>query len=111
MPGDVVTRIRPPLAAPVYALLSFFDLTALLLIVVTFPSWRSELSKAAQGYYLICVVLSASLGYAAFDRFGPWVWGFRSGIHPWTGSSPLDPFISIWISFPISFTRITGRAG
>ena len=78
--------------------LSFFDLTALLLVVVTFPSWRRTLSKAAQGsVVLFIVLLSASLGYAGFDRFGPWLMGITfpaitRGLDPrhWV------PFITLW---------------
>ncbi len=78
--------------------LSFFDLTALLLVVVTFPSWRRALSKVVQWIVFIFVVLlSAGLGYAGFDRFGPWLMGIRfpaitRGLDPrrWT------PFITLW---------------
>jgi hypothetical protein len=78
--------------------LSFFDLTALLLVVVTFPSWRRTLSKVVQGIIVFFIVfLSAGLGYAGFDRFGPWVMGIQipaitRGLDPrrWT------PFITLW---------------
>jgi hypothetical protein len=78
--------------------LSFFDLTALLLLVVTFPSWKRSLSKAAQGIIVLFVVLlSAGLGYAGFDRFGPWLMGIpfpaiTRGLNPrsWV------PFITLW---------------
>ena len=78
--------------------ISFFDQTALLLVVVTFPSWRRTLSKVVQGIIIIFVViLSAGLGYAGFDRFGPWLMGIpfpaiTRGLDPrrWV------PFINIW---------------
>jgi hypothetical protein len=78
--------------------LSFFDLTALLLIVVTFPSWRRALSKVFQGIIVFFIVLlSAGLGYAGFDRFGPWLMripfpAITRGLDPrrWT------PFITLW---------------
>ena len=78
--------------------LSFFDLTALLLVVVTFPSWRRTLSKVAQGIIVLFIVLlSAGLGYAGFDRFGPWLMGIpfpaiTRGLDPrhWI------PFITLW---------------
>ncbi len=58
--------------------LSFFDLAALLLIVVTFPSWRRTLSKVVQGIIVFFILLlSVSLGYAGFDRFGPWLLGIE----------------------------------
>ncbi len=77
--------------------LSFFDLTALLLVVVTFSSWRTTLSKVAQGFIIVfSSLLSAALGYAGFDRFGPWVMGIpfpalTRGLNPrsWT------PFITL----------------
>jgi hypothetical protein len=78
--------------------LSFFDLTALLLIVVTFPSWRKKLSKFLQGIIIFFVVLlSAGLGYAGFDRFGPWLMGIHfpaitRGLNPRHWS----PFITLW---------------
>ena len=78
--------------------LSFFDLTALLLVVVTFPSWRKTLSKIAQGVNVMFILLlSAGLGYGVFDRFGPWVMAvpfpaLTRGMDPrrWT------PFITLW---------------
>jgi Dolichyl-phosphate-mannose-protein mannosyltransferase len=78
--------------------LSFFDLVALLLVVVTFPSWRRKLSKIAQaGIVLFIVLLAAGLGYAGFDRFGPWLMGIpfpaiTRGMNPrrWV------PFITLW---------------
>ena len=78
--------------------LSFFDLTALLLVVVTFPSWRKKLSKLAQGIIVVFIMLlSIGLGYAAFDRFGPWLMGtpfpaITRGLDPrhWV------PFITLW---------------
>ena len=78
--------------------LSFFDLTALLLVVVTFPSWKKTLSRVAQGG-IVCfsVFLAAGLGYAGFDRFGPWLMGIpfpaiTRGLDPrrWI------PFITLW---------------
>jgi hypothetical protein len=78
--------------------LSFFDLTALLLIVVTFSSWRRKLSKVGSAIIVFFILLlSAGLGYAGFDRFGPWLMGipfpaFTRGLNPrhWT------PFITLW---------------
>ena len=78
--------------------LSFFDLTALLLIVVTFPSWQSTLSKIVQGVIVFFILLlSTALGYAAFDRFGPWLMGIKfpavtRGLDP----RRLFPFITLW---------------
>jgi hypothetical protein len=87
--------------------LSFFDLTALLLVVVTFPSWRRRLSKIAQGIIAFFVVLlSTGLGYAGFDRFGPWLMGIpfpaiTRGLDPrhWI------PFISLWDILSNKFHR------
>jgi len=78
--------------------LSFFDLAALLLVVVTFPSWRRRLSRFLQGIIaLFVVLLAAGLGYAGFDRFGPWLMAIpfpalTRGLDPrrWY------PFITLW---------------
>lgn len=78
--------------------LSFFDITALLLIILTFPSWRRKLSSLIQGAAVLFILLLATaLGYASFDRFGTWLLGvrfpaFTRGWNPqsWT------PFITLW---------------
>ena len=78
--------------------LSFFDITALLLIVVSFSSWRKKISRAVQaGIVLFVLLLSPGLGYATFDKFGPWLLGIKfpaitRGMDPrhWV------PFITLW---------------
>ncbi len=78
--------------------LTFFDITALLLVVITFPSWKKKVSKAVQaGIILFAILLSLGLGYAVFDRFGPWLLSvkfpaFTRGLDPrqWV------PFITLW---------------
>ncbi len=78
--------------------LTFFDITALLLAVITFPSWKKKVSKTAQaGIIVFTIFLSLGLGYGVFDRFGPWLLGvkfpgFTRGLDPrhWV------PFITLW---------------
>lgn len=78
--------------------LSFFDITALLLIIVAASSWRKKISTIVQvAIVLFVVILSTGLGYASFDRFGPWLLNVKfpaitRGLNPhlWT------PFITIW---------------
>ena len=78
--------------------LSFFDITALLLIIASFSSWRKKLSKTVQAGLVVFVLLfSSGLGYATYDRFGPWLLSikfpaFTRGLDPrqWV------PFITLW---------------
>jgi 4-amino-4-deoxy-L-arabinose transferase-like glycosyltransferase len=78
--------------------LSFFDVIVFLLISVTFTSWRTKFSKIRRAAVILFIlVLSLGLGYAAFDRFGPWLLNFKfpafnRGLDPhhWV------PFISLW---------------
>jgi hypothetical protein len=78
--------------------LSFFDLIALLLVVVTFSSWRRTLPKVSQGFIVIFILLlSAGLGYAGFDRFGPWVMGIKfPAITRSLDPRHWIPFITLW---------------
>jgi hypothetical protein len=78
--------------------LAFFDVTALLLVVVSFSSWRKKISRTVQaGIVLFVLLLSPGLGYATFDRFGPWLLNIKfpaitRGLDPrhWV------PFITLW---------------
>jgi hypothetical protein len=78
--------------------LAFFDITALLLITVTFSSWRKRVTNLVQyGIVLFVVLLASALGYASYERFGPWLLGvefpaFTRGLDPrhWV------PFINLW---------------
>ncbi|HEX7540898.1 MAG TPA: hypothetical protein VF352_02100 [Anaerolineales bacterium] len=78
--------------------LAFFDIIVFLLIIVSISSWRKKVSKIMQvAIVLSILVLSAGLGYATFDRFGPWLLNFKfpaitRGLdpHQWV------PFITIW---------------
>jgi hypothetical protein len=78
--------------------LSFFDITALLLIIVSFSSWKKKLSKSLQaGIVTFVLLLSTGLGFATYDRFGPWLLNikfpaFTRGLDPrqWV------PFITPW---------------
>ncbi len=78
--------------------LAFFDITALLLVIISFSTWKRQVSKMAGAVIAIFIPLfSTGLGYATFDKFGPWVLGvqfpaFTRGLDPrkWV------PFISLW---------------
>ena len=78
--------------------LAFFDITALLLVIVSFASWKNQASLFKQiGMLLFTSILALGLGYAAYDRFGPWLLGirfpaFNRGLDPrlWV------PFITPW---------------
>ena len=78
--------------------LAFFDFTALLLIAATFSSWRKKISRFVQyGIVLFIVLFASALGYASYERFGPWLLGvefpaFTRGLDPrhWV------PLINLW---------------
>jgi len=78
--------------------LSFFDIIVFFLIPVSISTWRKSVSKIVE-YVIITFVLiiSTGLGYASFDRFGPWLLNFKfpaftRGLNP----SKWSPFITIW---------------
>jgi len=78
--------------------LSFFDITALLLVIISASSWRQRISKLGQvAGVIFALLLSIGLGYACFDRFGSWLLNIKfpaitRGLNPslWT------PFITLW---------------
>lgn len=78
--------------------LAFFDFIIFLLIAVSISSWRKKISRIKQsGIILVVILLSAGLGYAVFDRFGPWLLkiefpAFTRGLNPRTWT----PFITLW---------------
>jgi hypothetical protein len=92
------TNISSPCTFCFTPYLAFFDITALLLIIVSFASWRKKASMVKQiGIVLFFLILSPGLGYAAYDRFGPWLLtikfpAFNRGLNPrlWI------PFITPW---------------
>ena len=78
--------------------LAFFDFIVFLLIAVSIRSWRRSISRITEVVIgVVIVVVSAGLGYAAFDRLGPWILSIKfpavtRGINPrnWI------PFITLW---------------
>jgi hypothetical protein len=78
--------------------LAFFDIIVFLLIIVSISSWRKKVSTIMQvAIVLFILVLSPGLGYATFDRLGPWLLNFEfpaftRGLdpHQWV------PFITLW---------------
>jgi hypothetical protein len=78
--------------------LAFFDVVVFLLIVVSISSWRKKISRIKQAAIIFfIIVISTGLGYATFERLGPWLLGikfpgFNRGLNPhnWV------PFITIW---------------
>jgi hypothetical protein len=58
--------------------LAFFEPLALLLFSLVATSWKLEISKLSRILLLIGYPLfSAGLGYASYDRLGPWMLGIR----------------------------------
>jgi hypothetical protein len=78
--------------------LSFFDFVVFLLIIVSASSWKKKVSLIMRVVIIIFIlVLFPGLGYAMFDRLGPWLLNFKfpaitRGLdpHQWT------PFITLW---------------
>ncbi|MGA2502759.1 MAG: glycosyltransferase family 39 protein [Anaerolineales bacterium] len=78
--------------------LAFFDIIVFFLIAVSISSWRKQISRIKHvAIILFIIIVSTGLGYATFERFGPWLLSikfpaFTRGLNPhkWV------PFITIW---------------
>lgn len=53
---------------------AFFSNTAILLVIVSFSSWKQKLSRPRQALIVVFLLfLSLALGQATFDRLGDWI--------------------------------------
>jgi 4-amino-4-deoxy-L-arabinose transferase-like glycosyltransferase len=51
--------------------ITFFEITGLVLVVISFPAWRKQLPIWLQSIIVVCILLiSAGIGFGAFEELG-----------------------------------------